>query len=377
MLPKRPGREQLRLRIDAQQATLLQLYRASKQRKLQILESAQSRGMSVYSTDIREAASASDFGMLMGNLMYREMMDWFKTVPQDWREYTRTVTVQDYRPRTIILGSEAPNLPYLGQNGQYLDSAVFDRYFQVQVTKWGELFRVNRTVIINDDMGYIQRQPERFGRAAARTLSTFVPQSILEANPLGFDGVALFASNHPAGSAGTYSNLATGAGTALSISSLKATLPVMMTAHSFDGTLRPIDPTIIVVPAVLKFDTFNILHSAAVVAAGGQSPDQIFPNGNPLLYINQPLLPVVDRYLTNQTAWYVMADPMEIPTVVVGFMQGNERPYIGVQIPLTYNAVGGGDDPFGIDFDDLTYKVRYEFGGSAGFYLGAYKNAGV
>lgn len=375
-LAKRPIQKRpLSIAIDGRRASLGQLYMHSKLSQLRLRESAGRRGLSEF--QIRNAGGASDFNMLLGNIMYREMMEWFRTVPQDWMDYTRTVTVVDYRPRTLVLGSESPNLRFLGQNGQYKDSPVFDRYFQVQVTKWGELFRINRTVIINDDLNYIQRQPERFGRASARTLSTFVPQAILEGNPLTFDGQPLFSASHPAGSYGTYANLFSGSGSAFGIPAIKAALAAMNVAHSFDGTLRPVDPSLIIAPPVLKWDVFNTLHSAAVVAAGGQTPDVLFPNGNPLMYIEQPLTPVIDRYLTNQTAWYLLVDPNEIASVIVAFLQGNERPYVGVQIPATYAAAGGGDDPYGIDFDDLTYKVRYEFGGTAGFHLGAAKMAGV
>src|SRR5690348_15900257 len=167
--------------------------------------------------------------------MYRRLIEWFNQVPQDWKAYTYIEdTIKDYRPHTLVLGAEAEDLLYVGIGGVYQDSKEFDRYAQIAVTKWGRLFTVGREVILNDDLGFIQQQPRRMGRAAARTLSKFVPRSILEANPNTFDGVALFSASHVAGST-TYANLATGAGSALSITSLQSAYLAMAQALAFDG----------------------------------------------------------------------------------------------------------------------------------------------
>ena len=327
---------------------------------------------------LREAGSVTDFPALMGNLMYRRLIQWFNAVPQDYVNYVDFVSVQDFRPQTLIVGAESEDLLPVTFNGEYQDSALFDRYAQVQVGIWGRLFRVARTVIVNDDLGYINQQPQRFGRAAARTLAKYVPRNILEANPQTFDGQPLFSATHTAGT-GTYSNLTSGAGSALSISAITSAIQNMAVATAFDGVLRPVTPDRIVAPVSLKFLLGQILHSAQVFPAGGGTLT-ISPTTSPLDRATQmleaPLMPVLDRYLTNQTAWYLFADPNEIPAVVLAFLRGNRNPTLMAMRPQMINLAGG-EDPFMIEVDDYVYKVRAEWGGAPVAWWGAYKMAGV
>src|SRR5260370_11960188 len=83
--------------------------------------------------DMKEAGSASDFPALLGNIMYRTLIQWFQTVPSDWRGDSKIMSVADYRPQTLILGAEAEDLLPLGLNSAYQDSKEFDRFAQLQV----------------------------------------------------------------------------------------------------------------------------------------------------------------------------------------------------------------------------------------------------
>lgn len=328
--------------------------------------------------ELKESGSASDFPMLMGNLMYRRLIQWFNKVPQDWRDYVRIIPVNDYRPQTLVLGSEMDDLLWVGINGIYQDSRVFDRYSQVQATVWGRTFRIPRSVIINDDLGYIQQQPERFGRAAQRTLSKFVPRSILEANPPTFDGQALFSTTHTAGS-GTYSNLLTGPSSGLSVDAVQVILQSMAVALSFDGTLRPVDARRLVVPPALKMTALAILRSTNIIIAGGQVPVVRAPELNPVgpgINAGVALDLTVDRYLTSNTAWYTFAEADDVPAVAVGFMKGKETPDLLVLRPQMYNLAGG-EDPYMLEYDEMAYKVRFEFGGAPVAWWGAFKSAGA
>lgn len=328
--------------------------------------------------ELKESGNASDFPGLLANLMGRRLIEWFNAVPADWRQYAAIDdTIKDYRPHTLVMGAEAEDLLFVGIGGVYQDSKEFDRFAQVQITKWGRKFTIGREVILNDDLGYIQQQPKRMARAAQRTISKSVPQNVLEANPNTFDGQALFSTTHVAGS-GTYSNLQTGAGSALGITSLTTAYNAMAQAKAFDGVLRPVVPTKLVVPVALKLQALALIHSMIVVMAGGQTPDVVNPNLNQVgpSVLESPLTVVADRYLVNQTAWYLFADADEVPVVTVGFLNGKQTPDLLALNPQMYN-IAGGDDPYTVDFDEMVYKCRLEFGLAPVAWWGGYKSSGA
>ena len=85
---------------------------------------------------------------------------------------------------------------------------------------------------------------------------------------------------------------------------------------------------------------------------------------------------VVDPFLTSATAWYVLADPNDAPTVIVGFLNGRQTPVLLVEKP-TMTQVAGGDDEYEFEFDVLRYKVRYDYGGATALWWGGVKYNGA
>jgi hypothetical protein len=85
---------------------------------------------------------------------------------------------------------------------------------------------------------------------------------------------------------------------------------------------------------------------------------------------------IVDPFLTSTTAYYVIADPADVPIVDVGFLQGKQTPDLLVELPTMQNLAGG-NDPFNYEFDTLHYKVRYDYGGATSLWWGGYKFAGA
>ena len=76
------------------------------------------------------------------------------------------------------------------------------------------------------------------------------------------------------------------------------------------------------------------------------------------------LTPVSDPRLDSdsETAWYLIADPNQIDTIEVAYLNGNEMPYTEEKNMFERDAVG--------------YKIRHDIGVGAMDYRGFYKNAG-
>jgi len=314
---------------------------------------------------LRESGSTSDFPAILGNVMYRSLIEWAKSVPDAWRSYVATGDLADFRPATRVIGYEAEDLVDVGENGAYLDSALADASYTVRLSTFGRSFSINRRVIINDDLGYIRKQPQRFGRAAGRSIATFVAQTLLEGNGNTFDSNPLF-------DAGTHSNAASGGGSAISSTNIQTGITGLQ-SQTVLGVFHSVMAKWLLVPPALQWTARQILNSAIIVAAGTAGTVTQLGNVNVL---NGALGLAIDPFLSSATGWYVLADPADVPILDVGFLNGKQTPDLLVERPTLQN-IAGGDDPFELEFDTLNYKVRYDYGGATALWWGGYYFAGA
>ncbi len=318
---------------------------------------------------LRESGTTADFPAILGNVMYRSLIDWAKSVPDAWRSYSAIGDLSDFRPATRVIGYEAEDLLDVGENGAYIDSMLADASYTVRLGTYGRAFSINRRVIINDDLGYIKKQPQRFGRAAGRSIATFVSQTLLEGNGNTFDSNALFdAANH--------ANLTTGAGSAISSANIQSGITALQ-KQTVLGVLHTVLAKWLLVPPALQWTARQILNSAIVVAAAGTAPatGAITTVGN-VNVLQGALGLIIDPFLSSATAWYILADPADVPVLDVGFLNGKQTPDLLVEKPNLQN-ISGGDDPYELEFDTLNYKVRYDYGGATALWWGGQKFAGA
>jgi hypothetical protein len=71
-------------------------------------------------------------------------------------------------------------------------------------------------------------------------------------------------------------------------------------------------------------------------------------------------------YWTDPNDWVVTADKMDIPTVEIGFLDGDEEPTIFVQDNPTHGSM--------FTNDKMTWKIRHIYGGAVTDYRGAFKS---
>ena len=315
--------------------------------------------------ELRESGSTSDFPAILGNVMYRSLIDWAKSVPDAWRAYSVLGDLNDFRPATRVVGYEAEDLLAVDENGAYLDSKLADASYTVRLATYGRSFSINRRVIINDDLGYIRKQPQRFGRAAGRSIATFVSQTLLEGNGATFDSVALF-------HAATHGNLGTGGGSALSSANIQTAISAMQ-KQTVLGVFHAVMAKWLLVPPALQWTARQILNSAIIVAAG--TAGTVTQLGN-LNVLQGALGLAIDPFLSSATAYYVLADPADVPILDIGFLNGKQTPDLLVEKPTLQNLAGG-DDPYELEFDTLHYKVRFEYGGATALWWGGYKFDGA
>ena len=128
---------------------------------------------------------------------------------------------------------------------------------------------------------------------------------------------------------------------------------MMKQTNSADKRLG-IKPRYLLLPPDLYWTAVTILNSTLL--PGSQNND-----ANPLQGMLEPI--VVPQF-SDAKDYYLMADPAQIESLEVGFINGQETPELLVQDNPTAGSV--------FTNDAISYKVRWEFGGGWLDYRGAY-----
>lgn len=307
---------------------------------------------------LKESGSTSDFPNILANVMYKTLLDKFRGVNSPWKQYTMQSDLADFKTHNRVLVSEAPDLVEVAEGGEYSDSNLKDYNYGIALQTFGRTFSLSRQAVINDDLNALKQQPARFGRSAARTLAKRVIGAI-EGDGNTYDGVSMFSLGHGNSANTSLTNDVTGA------NAVQAAMTKIKKATDPDtGEKMGLEPKFLLVAADLEFTAMQLVRGSQiwpVSTAGGTTVNPV-----------SGLTVIVEPFMTSTTGWYVMADPQAAPAVEVGFLNGKETPDL---LMLRANAVNvaGGEDPYDYEFDEIFYKVRYDFAIARAMYQGIYR----
>ena len=260
-----------------------------------------------------------------------------------WERVCDVVDVADFRTQHRIRWGGYGDLPDMAEGAAYTAlGSPQDAEETYAPTKRGGIETINLEAIKNDDMGAVGRIPGRLARAARRTLSKHVSAIFTTASGAGptmGDGHALFSTEH--GNLGTV---------ALSAASVAAARIVMWEQTEMNsGEVLGIPPRFLLVPVELQETAHNLFRREA--------------NNDPnfVQTLSYEIVAVPDW-----TDWALVADPMDCPTIEVGFLDGMREPELFLQNMETVGSL--------FSNDQWKYKIRHIYGSTALDWRGVYKS---
>ena len=266
----------------------------------------------------------------------------------------------DFKPISFVRLTEMEQFLEVQEGGQYIDSKIEQIVGpSITVRTFGRLFSLTRKALINDDLNQLRDRPAALGRAAARTLGHDVVRS-LEGNPETYDGGTLLSTSHK--------NLMEGASYFLSEDSVAEAIVKLAEQTDPNGNIIGLRGRNLVIPIQLELIARRIINSTYVPEpqtgisppASVTWPSQQFGRGGDNVlrgFANY----IVEPYLTDAVDWYYFADPNEAPVLGVGFLNGVETPDIFLRDPGMRNILGG-SDPYSMEYDEIVWKGRHEWG---------------
>lgn len=292
------------------------------------------------------AISTTTFDQLLGDSITRKMVAEYNASGLDaWKKIAQVGPVFDFRAQRRVRIGGYGDLPAVAQAAAYAAlTTPADEESTYTPSKRGGTESVTLEAIRNDDVMGIRRVPQKLGRAAARTLYKFV-FDMIGGNGVIYDAAALAVAGH--------SNIGT---TALSKATLQAGRLAMLKQPELTST-EPlgIAPRYILVPADLVDTAYELTVQPNLAGFTPTAANAV----------NSQIWEVIGvKHWTDANNWWLVADPADIPTIEVGFLDGKEEPELFVQDTPNVGSL--------FSNDQITYKIRHIYGGAVLDYRGFY-----
>ena len=293
----------------------------------------------------RAVSPDSQFASILDNTVKKSMATTYKAAEPTYDKWCGKGSNSDFKEATHYQLSEGGDLVELSQSGEIKFDEMKDSKVTKKVLTYARGFGFTRQALINDDLSILTKVPAAYVRAAIRGRNKLV-YKLLGTNAAIYDGKTLFHADHK--NKGTKG--------ALSTATLAELIKLMRKQKNIRGkeTLN-IKPEFLIVPAALEATASQLLVSTADPAANNSGVANIYRNSMNLIVDAE-----LDDYSEKQ--YYVAANPADIDTIEVTYLNGNEQPILESQV--------------GFDFVGIRWRILDDFGVTALDYRGLATNEG-
>lgn len=292
----------------------------------------------------------SDFANLLETAMHKVLRAAYATQSDTWSRFCGVGSVSDFRTHNWYRLGALSVLETMNEHGEFRSKSIPDAEKTTHSAGTrGNIIGITRQVIVNDDIGFVMRLTEMFGRAGKLTIEKAVFTSLLLNSGLGptqSDGQALFHSNR--------SNVNASA-TAITVAGIEADRAVMRSQMDPSSQeYLDLQPSVLLVPVGKRGDALTINDAQFDPA------DSKFQKPNTVRGLFKE---VIDTPRITGTRRYLFADPTINPVFLVSFLEGQREPVLETQD--------------GWRTDGVEMKARLDFGVDVVDYRGAVTNAGA
>ena len=300
--------------------------------------------------DLCGGFSTVDIGGILSNTANKMLLEGFTMVERTWRTVCAVRPVKDFKTVTSYRMTGNTQYEKVAPSGELKHGDLGEESFTNRAETYGLMLAITRQDVINDDLGAISDVPRRLGRGAALKLNDV------------FWGVFLNNATFFTAARGNY---AEGAATALGIAALTGAEAAFLNMVDADGKPVGANPAMLLVPPALSALSQQ-LFKGSEIRDNTSNKQYVVTNPHAGKFRVE-----VSRYLSNASytgysaaAWYLLAEPQEIPVIEVAFLNGQESPVVETA-EADFNVLGvqmRGYHDFGVALQDWRggYKAKGE-----------------
>jgi hypothetical protein len=266
------------------------------------------------------AYSEANISNILSNVANKSILAAFNAVESAWRKIAKIGSVSDFKTHTRVRLTGDLTYEELGETGEIKHGKIADETTTISAKTYAKMLVLTRNDIINDDLGALDGVRTKIGRGAALKINNVFWTAFL-------DNSSFFTTAR--------GNLLEGTAYALTatdpIAALDAAVKLFLDQTDPDGDPVAIDPALMLVPTALVGSAGDLYQSTEVRTGGGSTKTRV-PTTN--RYAGQ-FEPIVSRYLGNSsytgysaTAWYLLANPADLPVIEIAFLNGQQAPTV-------------------------------------------------
>jgi hypothetical protein len=313
----------------------------------------------------RELKAAGGFSTLsvtnvLENVANKTLIAAYESIETTWRSICAVRNYSDFKTQSRYRLDSNGAFKEVASDGELKHLELSDAKYTNSLATYGAMIALTRQDIINDDLDAFLQIPRMLGRLSAQRIEEAV-YVLLLSNPSSF-----FAAGN--------GNLQTGAGSALSITSLT---DVKADFRNFVSDGKPIlsSPRTLIVGTTLEQTARNLVNEAMIIATDmSATTDSTAPARNPHAgtlpgglqvspYLNNTsILDEAGAAITGQSAtqWYLFGDPNVRAAVQIGFLNGQQVPTIE-SADTDFSSLGmqwRGYHDFGVAMEETVGAVK-------------------
>jgi hypothetical protein len=296
--------------------------------------------------ELEAGFSTVDIGGILSNVANKFLLEGFFAVERTWRNICAVRNVSDFKTVTSYRLIGKDQYEQVMPGGEIKHGTLGNEVYSNKADTYGLMLSIDRRDVINDDLGAITTVPRKLGRGSGLKINDVFWGTFL-------DNATFFAAGNK--------NYVTGANTALSIDGLTNAEVAFMDQVDSDGKPIGIMPAILLVPTALSAMATQLYKSVEIRDTTASTK---YPVANPH---QGKFRAEVSRYLGNShytgnsaKAWYLLADPGDLPLIEVAFLNGQEAPTIETT-EADFNTLGikaRGFHDFGVAKQDPRAGVK-------------------
>lgn len=230
-------------------------------------------------------------------------------------------SVNDFKTHTTVSLTGDMVFNKVGPTGEIQHGSLGEETYTNKADTYARMLAVTRTDYINDNLGALTEVPKKLGRGAGLKLNNIFWTEFL-------DNSAFFASGN--------SNVSTADGT-LGSTGLEQAETIFMNQTDPDGNPLLVSPAILVVPTALKTTALQLMNSEKVKG------DTDGPDANVwrdrFRVESSPYMSNTAYTGYSSVAWYLIADPNEMPVIEIAALYGRVEPVVETA-DAAFNVLG-------------------------------------
>lgn len=300
--------------------------------------------------DLCGGYSTVNIGGILSNTANKMILAGFMAVERTWRNICAVRPVNDFKTVESYRLTGNDEYEKVAPTGEIKHGTLGEESFSNKADTYAKLLAVTRKDIINDDLGAITTVPRKLGRGAALKLNNVFWTLFL-------NNAAFFTEARK--------NYAEGASTALSVDALSTVEAAFLNMVDPDNQPLGVNPAILLAPPALSALAQQLYKGAEIRDTTGNK-QYIVSNPHAGKYRVE-----ISRYLSlaafsgnSAKAWYLLADPQDVPVIEVAFLYGQESPTVETS-DMDFSTLGiqmRGYHDFGVALQDCRggFKAKGE-----------------